>query len=55
MSHIRLSIEYVPDKGKVEKWGTIAEIPNNDGRKQIVAAELSSLAVGTIVRVVKLP
>lgn len=51
--HIRVSVEYIPAKGKNEKWGTITEIPVDLNDRAMVHEHLSENMVHTIAAVLK--
>lgn len=53
MSHIRVTIEHIPTKGKIEKWGMIAEIPPGLIDRENVGHKLAVDTVHTIAAVIK--
>ena len=55
MSQIRVTVEYIPDRGTIEKWGNVCRIPKSLTEKLALTGQLTELMAGTIARVVKLP
>lgn len=52
-SHIRVTVEYIPPKGKIRKWGAAIAIPAETGERVTLATQLSESMATTIAAVLK--
>ena len=52
-SHIRVTVEYIPPKGKIKKWGAAIAIPAETGERVTLATQLSESMATTIAAVLK--
>ena len=52
-SHIRVTVEYIPPKGKIKKWGAAIAIPAETSERVTLATQLGENMVSTIAAVLK--
>ena len=52
-SHIRVTVEYIPSRGKIQKRGIVTRIPADMPERVALAAQLGEAMVTTIAGVLK--
>ena len=52
-SHIRVTVEYIPPKGKIKKWGAAIAVPAETSERVTLATQLGENMVTTIAAVLK--
>ena len=52
-SHIRVTVEYIPPKGKIKKWGAAIAVPAETSERVTWATQLGENMVTTIAAVLK--
>ena len=50
-SHIRVTVEYIPPKGKIKKWGAAIAVPAETSERVTLATQLGENMVTTIAAV----